>query len=288
MRLTRTAVQPLIRLALREDAASRDRTSRAVVPPAARIRARIVAKASGVLAGGPLAAWTFHTVDPSLRCAVRRREGARLFRGATILTVEGRARSIFAAERVALNFLGHLSGVATLTRAFVRRTRGTRATIYDTRKALPGLRLLEKYAVRAGGGQNHRFDLGDAILIKTNHLRAVSRQASAANPTIPTAVRHARRRAGKRLVEIEVTSPREYRAALRARPDAILLDNWRPADIRKAVALRVARRAPLLEASGGVTLANVRDVAKTGVDRIAVGQLTHSAPALDVSLEVVS
>jgi nicotinate-nucleotide pyrophosphorylase (carboxylating) len=171
--LTRKAVQPIIALALREDTAWRDATSRAVIPHTTRVRARIVAKASGILAGGPVAAWTFQTVDPSLRCVLKRRDGSRIGRGQTILTVEGPARSIFAAERTALNLLGHLSGIATLTAAFVARVRGTQAQIFDTRKTLPGLRTLEKYAVRAGGGHSHRASLAEAILIKTNHLRAL-------------------------------------------------------------------------------------------------------------------
>jgi len=277
-RLARKAVQPIIQLALREDAASRDATSRAVIPANARIRARIVAKASGIVAGVPVAVWTLQTVDPALRCVLKRRDGQVVRRGQTILTIEGRARSIFAAERTALNFLGHLSGIATLTASYVVRVRGTHAKIFDTRKTLPGLRTLEKYAVRAGGGQNHRSDLASAILIKTNQVRATRRP-------IWDLVRRARRIKGKS-IEIEVANLAEFRAALQAGPDAILLDNWPPAAIRKAVSLRKGR-TPLLEASGGVTLANVRAIAKTGVDRISIGRLTHSAPSLDFSLKVI-
>ena len=275
--LTRQNLLPLIRAALREDAAWRDLTSRAVIPTATRIRARVVAKSPGVLAGAQVAAWTFQALDPSVRCAITRREGAALTPGRTILTVEGRARSIFAAERTALNLLGHLSGIATMTRAFARYARGT--PVFDTRKTLPGLRAVEKHAVRVGGGRNHRVDLQDAILIKTNHLRA-------SHTSIPQLIRHAKAARPKRSVEIEVATLSEFRAALAANPDAILLDNWRLADIPKAVALRPGSH-PILEASGGVTIGNVGAIARTGVDRISIGRLTHSAPSLDVSLEVI-
>ena len=281
--LSRQAVLPLIRLALREDAAGRDVTSRAVLPSAARIRARIIAKSPGILAGGQVAAWTFHAVDPRLRCVRMRRDGAAVARGQTILTVEGRARSIFAAERTALNFLGHLCGIATLTRQFVRRAGSPRVTILDTRKTLPGLRALQKRAVAVGGGANHRMGLQDAVLIKTNHIRA-------AHQSIPQLVRKAQRTAHGRCVEVEVRNLTELRAALTARPNAILLDNWTMAAIRQAIRFRgtqPAARGTTLEVSGGVTLANVRRIAKTGVDRISIGRLTHSAPALDVSLEVL-
>ena len=289
--LNRRAILPLLRAALREDRAAQDITSRATVPRAQRVRARIIAKASGVLAGGPIAAWTFLTQDPSLRCRLACREGTVLAKGRTILIMEGRARSIFAAERTVLNLLGHLSGIATITRMFVRRA-GRRVEILDTRKTLPGLRALEKYAVRAGGGHSHRTSLQDAVLIKTNHLRAfesAARWRMDGAALIQQMIQQAKAVRPKRFVEIEVTDLRELEAALRARPDAILLDNWRAADIRKAVALRNAasrRRRPLLEVSGGVTLANVGAIARTGVERISIGRLTHSAPSLDLALRV--
>ena len=284
MPLTRKTAQSLIRRALAEDAAGRDITSRAILPANARIRAKIIAKQPGILAGGPLAAWTFQTLDRSLRCRLARRDGAHLSRGQAILTVEGRARSIFAAERTALNFLGHLSGIATLTRRFVERV-PRRVKILDTRKTLPGLRALEKYAVRIGGGDNHRWDLEDAVLIKTNHLKALGRSRAAA---IEQAIRRARWHARGKRVEVEVTNRAEFEAALLARPDAILLDNWPVARLREAVRLRGRRRSLRLEASGGVTLANIRAVGRSGVDDISIGRLTHSAPALDVSLKVIS
>ncbi len=287
---TSRAVLPLIRQALAEDRARRDVTSAAAIPPSTRIRARIIAKTPGIAAGVEIAQLVFTTLDPSLRCRLHVRSGARLRRGQTLLTVQGRARAIFAAERTALNFLGHLSGIATLTRAFVDKTRGTRVKIFDTRKTLPGLRALEKHAVCAGGGHSHRSDLAEAILIKTNHLRALSTQHSALSKVIRHAIELARRIRPRRFIELEVTNLREFQAALRAQPDAILLDNWGLADIRRAVAhstQHTAHRRPILEVSGGVTLGNVRAIAKTGVDRISVGRLTHSAPSLDVSLQVV-
>ena len=291
--MNRTAALQLIRLSLKEDTAQRDVTSRAVIPANARIRARIVAKAPGIAAGVRVAALAFTTFDPSLRCRLHARSGARLSPGTTILTIKGRARSIFAAERTSLNLLGHLSGIATLTRAFAERTRGTRAVILDTRKTLPGLRALEKEAVRAGGGKSHRTNLAEAVLIKTNHLRAKGRGRRAkGNTLIEIAINEAKRVRPRRFVEVEVVNLREFAAALRARPDAILLDNWSLRDIRKAVALRppspfALHPSPLLEVSGGVTLANVRAIARTGVDHISIGRLTHSAPAIDLSLEVM-
>lgn len=290
--LARRDVLPLIRRALAEDAARHDVTSCAVLPSSLRIRARLVARSSGIVAGGAVAAWTFHAIDPSVRCALTRRDGARVARGETIMVVEGRARSIFAAERVALNLVAHLSGVATLTRAFVDRVRGTRARIYDTRKTLPGLRLLEKYAVRVGGGSNHRKDLREAVLIKTNHLRALNaRRRAEPSRTIPAVVRAARRASHGASVAIEVTTLQELQAAFHAAPDIILLDNWRLAGITQAVHIRNAsqpmNRRPQLEVSGGVTLDNVRAIARTGVERISVGRLTHSAPSMDLSLRVV-
>lgn len=294
--MKRQAVLPLIRQALREDAAERDVTARSALPASARVRAQLLANASGILAGGAVAVWTFRMVGPSLRCVLRRRDGARFRPGQTLLTVEGSARSILAAERTALNVLSHLCGVATLTQAFVQRVRPFRAKIFDTRKTLPGLRILEKYAVKVGGGWSHRTDLAETVLIKTNHLRALRlahrRQHTAHRGVIiQRVIAKAKRIRPRRFVEIEVTNLSEFRAALDARPDAILLDNWRIEDIRKVVQFLNAERStlsarPLLEVSGGVTLRNVRAIAATGVDRISIGRLTHSAPSLDLSLNV--
>lgn len=290
------AVLPLIRQALAEDRARHDITSAAIIPASTRIEACIIARAPGVVAGVKIAGLTFATLDPSLRCRQHVRSGARVRPGQEILTITGRARSIFAAERTALNFLMHLSGVATLTRAFVDRAKGTRAKIYDTRKTVPGLRDLQKDAVRAGGGHNHRSDLAEAILMKTNHVRAQRRVRQQSTVDSPEIIREliakAKRNRPKRFVEIEVTNLREFTAALESRPDAILLDNWSVPAIWKALAVRhrgpwAVDRGPLIEVSGHVMLANVRAIAKTGVDRISIGRLTHSAPALDFSLKVM-
>ncbi len=287
----------LLKTALREDGAASDLTSRRVLPNRAMARARIVARANGVLAGGEVAARVFRVLNPSLRCRVRRRDGVPVRRGQVLLTVEGRAASILAAERTALNLLGHLSGIATLTAAYVRRAQGTRVKIFDTRKTLPGLRVLQKYAVHAGGGCSHRASLRDAVLIKTNHLRVLEgRELGIRNVefgmVIQRAIKQAKGRRPRNFVEVEVRNLKECQAALAARPDAILLDNWRLKHIRRAVwlrnsAFRIPHSALLLEVSGGVTLANIRAIARTGVERISVGRLTHSAPALDVALEVI-
>jgi nicotinate-nucleotide pyrophosphorylase (carboxylating) len=287
----RALIAALIRRALAEDRARQDVTSRRLLPVRARCRARIVAREPGVAAGIKAAALVFTTLDPSVRCRPHLRSGAALRRGQAILTVEGRARSILAAERTALNLLGHLCGIATLTDAFVYRARPGRARILDTRKTLPGLRALEKDAVRAGGGASHRGSLAEAVLIKTNHLRLLRRGRRGAGEMVQQAVRAARR--GRRtFVQVETATLAEFRAALAAAPDAVLLDNWPLENIRKAVALRktVTRSTshqPLLEVSGGVHLGNVGAIARTGVERISIGRLTHSAPSLDVALEVL-
>ena len=294
MRPMRRPTQPIINAALREDlAAAGDLTSRALIPPTLRVRAVVRANSPGLVAGTRIAQQVFAAVDPRIRCRISRRDGQAVAPGQVILRVEGPARSILAAERTALNFLGHLSGIATLTNQFVRRARPARAAIMDTRKTLPGLRVLEKYAVRVGGGKNHRLGLSDAVLIKTNHLLAYSGQRIAdrkkKTQVIGELVQGARRRYPKKMVEIEVTNLTEFEAALDAKPDVVMLDNWPLAAIYKAV--RYATRyplsaRPLLEVSGGVTLQNVRAIARTGVDRISIGRLTHSAPALDVSLHI--
>ena len=292
--LSQRDVLPLIRSALAEDRASADLTSRSVLPRGLRIRADVIAKTPGILAGVKPAALTFAAVDPSLRCRLKRHSGARVTAGATILTVEGRAASIFAAERTALNFLGHLSGIATLTNRYARAAHPV--PVLDTRKTLPLLRALEKCAVRIGGGSNHRSDLSEAILIKTNHLKALRARSSPqsivrSRQLIQWAIARAKRAKPRTFVEIEVANLHEFKAALQAKPDAILLDNWSISNIRRAVRLRTGtpytvHRTPILEVSGGVTLANIRVIARTGVDRISIGRLTHSAPALDISLHV--
>ncbi|HEX9780893.1 MAG TPA: carboxylating nicotinate-nucleotide diphosphorylase [bacterium] len=280
----------LVRAALAEDLGRGDITSRAVLPAGARIRARIAANSPGVLAGGAVAAAAFRLLDRSIRCRPLLPDGAALRAGAAILLLDGPAGAIFAAERTALNLLGHLSGIATLTRAFVRAVPG-RVAILDTRKTLPGLRTLEKYAVRCGGGRNHRRGLDEAVLIKTPHLAVLRRRLPRGGSAVTEALRLAKARAPGRFLEIEVSTRAELEAALRAGPHAILLDNWPLRGIRQAVRIRNASgrsgRRVMLEASGGITLRRVARFGRTGIDRISIGRLTHSAPALDCSLTVV-
>jgi len=241
----------------------------------------IVAKEAGVVAGLPVAAAVFHAADPSLSFQIRVPDGARVAAGETVAQVEGRVASILRAERVALNFLQRLSGIATATARLVEAVAGLPTRILDTRKTTPGLRPLERYAVRMGGGQNHRYNLADGILVKDNHWQAVRAQGMG----MAEAVQRLRERAPQGLrVEVEVTSPAETEEALAAGADILLLDNMGREEMRQAV--EAARGRALTEASGGITLRNVRAVAETGVDYISVGAITHSAPALDISLEL--
>jgi nicotinate-nucleotide pyrophosphorylase (carboxylating) len=282
------ACRRLVELALEEDlGAAGDLTSRAVIPPNLSGQAVFVARAEGVLAGLPAAALVAAAVDPGLAFQPHLiADGSPLKPGDTLATVSGPMRSILAVERTALNFLQRLSGIATLTRQYVEAIAGLPGRIYDTRKTTPGWRLLEKYAVRCGGGQNHRLGLHDGILIKDNHLAALRGEAS----PIAAAVQAARRQVGCSVpVEIEVDNLGQFDEALALGPDIILLDNMSPDDLREAVARRDEfcdeEEWVFLEASGGVNLATVRAIAETGVDRISVGALTHSAPALDIALD---
>jgi nicotinate-nucleotide pyrophosphorylase (carboxylating) len=279
------ACRALIDMALAEDLGKTgDRTSLATIPATASGRAAFVARVEGVAAGLPAAALVCHAVDPSLTFKALAVEGARFERGNTLATVAGPMRSLLAAERTALNFLQRLSGIATLTQKFVEAVAGTKAKLLDTRKTTPGWRLLEKYAVRMGGGFNHRIGLFDGILIKDNHLAGLGGD-------IRRAIETARAFPGNEglAVEVEVDSLQQLESALAARADIVLLDNMPLADLRAAVARRDAiAPATLLEASGGVHLLTVRDVAATGVDRISAGALTHSAPALDIGLDYLS
>jgi nicotinate-nucleotide pyrophosphorylase (carboxylating) len=275
--LAPSTLRSLVNLALTEDLGRGDITTRALFPKAVPAEAVITAKQAGVVAGLPVARAVFQQVDRRLKFRALVKEGERIKSGTVLAAIRGDGRSILAGERVALNFLQRLSGIATLTAQFVDAVKSARVAILDTRKTTPGLRLLEKYAVRIGGGRNHRFGLYDAILIKDNHL--------ALHGSLADAVRRARSRAPRRRgVEVEAATLAEVEAAVRAGADAILLDNMSLDQLRKAV--RLAGGRVFLEASGGVTLANVRDVASTGVDAISIGALTHSAPALDLSLEL--
>jgi nicotinate-nucleotide pyrophosphorylase (carboxylating) len=275
----RTGWEAIIDLALAEDIGTGDVTTLATVPAGTQARAAMIAKAEGVISGLAAAAAVFHRVDAGVSVVPRVTDGTAVQPKTVIAEVEGPARSILMAERVALNLVQRLSGVATLTARYVAAVAGTKARIVDTRKTTPGLRVLEKQAVRDGGGHNHRVGLSDGILIKDNHLAAIG-----GPDRLARAIERARAFAPHTLkVEVEVTTLEEVQQALDAGADVILLDNMDLETMRRAVEL-VAGRA-LLEASGGITLATVRAVAETGVDLISVGALTHSAPALDISLD---
>jgi len=267
--------------ALAEDLAYGDVTTEALVPSELEGEAAILVKRDGVLAGTDAAKEVFRQVDRSLRFKALVKDGAKVGKGNVVATIEGKMASMLKSERTALNFLQHLSGIATETARYVDAVAGTKAIITDTRKTIPCLRLLEKYAVRVGGGHNHRLNLSDGVLIKDNHLAILaSREVG-----LGEAVKKARKRAPRIMkVEVEVESVKQAREALSAGADIIMLDNMKLKDMRRVVEL-VHGRA-LLEASGGITLDNVRSVAEAGVDLISVGALTHSAKALDISLEV--
>ncbi len=274
-------VSRIVEAALDEDAARRDVTTQALIPPGQRGRALIVAKGEGVIAGLPVAAAVFATLDPEIKVEAQTPEGGAVSPGDVIARVEGRVAAILSGERVALNFLQRLSGVATATRPLAEAVADLDVRIVDTRKTTPGLRAIERYAVRAGGGHNHRFDLGDGVLIKDNHLAAArARGLSITEVILETrhAVPHTLR------LEIEVTTVDEAQEALDAGADIVLLDNMRLEEMRRVV--EAARGRALTEASGGVTLENVRAIAETGVDIISAGSITHSAAALDMSLEL--
>jgi nicotinate-nucleotide pyrophosphorylase (carboxylating) len=268
-----TELEPLVRRALAEDVGSGDLTTQATVPAGVRARARITQKQPGVLYGLDAAQLAFALLDAGARFATLAEEGVWRS-GGPVLDVEGEAAALLSAERTALNLLQRLSGVATLTARYVEAVRGTRARVLDTRKTTPGLRLLEKAAVVAGGGTNHRVGLFDAILIKENHAAMAG--------GVGEAVRMARASAPDVPLEVECRTDEEVDEALAAGAPRLLLDNMSPAQMRAIVA-RVGDRAEL-EASGGIDLETIRDVAETGVDFISVGALTHSAPALDLSL----
>jgi len=271
-----------IALALAEDVGSGDVTSRFFVPSNLQAFGRIVARERAVVAGTTTAAEVFRRVDPALHVEIKQPDGAQLTGNETILEVRGAARSILTAERVALNFLQRLSGVATLTRQFVEGIGAkSKAQILDTRKTTPGLRALEKAAVLAGGGVNHRFGLYDMVLVKDNHLLA-----SSGFSALAAAIQQARRERPDVRVEVEADRLEQVRTFLEIEGiDIILLDNMNPAEMREAVALG-KKKGVKFEASGGVTLKNIRQIAASGVDYVSVGALTHSAPAIDLSLEL--
>lgn len=273
-----------VRDALAEDKAGHDITSRLLIPAGLRAEARIIVKEPAILCGMIFAAQTFRAVDPGVKFKARCKDGARVGKNTCVATLEGPARAILSGERTALNFLGYLSGIATQTGKFVAGIRPYKAQILATRKTTPGNRIMEKYAVTAGGGHGHRMGLSDMILIKDNHHVACLHRL-----TLAEAVKLARKRT-KLNVEVEVDNLAELKPALEACPDMILLDNMTPQQLERAVKIvngLPMRKRPLLEASGGVTLKTVRRIARTGVNRISVGALTHSHKAVNVSLEFI-
>lgn len=271
-------LEPLVRAAFAEDFGRGGDVTGGLLSPDERLKARFVARAEGVLAGLPAARLAFALVAPEAAFRAGVADGAKLARGQVIAEVEGAAAPILAAERTALNFLTHLSGIASLTRRYVDAVDGTAARIAATRKTLPGLRLVQKAAVVAGGGLPHRYGLDDAILVKDNHIAACG--------SVGEALRRAKAAAGHmRIIEVEVDTLSQYDEALAHGPHVVLLDNFAIEDLKAAVARRPA--GLVLEASGGVSLQTVRAIAETGVDVISVGALTHSAPALDIGLDAV-
>ncbi|RME88587.1 MAG: carboxylating nicotinate-nucleotide diphosphorylase [Anaerolineae bacterium] len=272
------SVLEVIRRALEEDIGPGDATSEAIIPPDATMQGRIIAKQEGVIAGLDVAQAVYRTLDPDVEFVRHVEEGARVADRQALATVSGNARSLLTAERTALNFLGRMSGIATLTRRFVDAVAGTKAVILDTRKTAPGLRLLDKLAVRRGGGENHRMGLYDMILIKDNHIDFAG--------SLEEAVRRARAQAQGLEIEVETRTLSEVRAALALGVERILLDNMSLEEMREAV--RLAGGRARLEASGNVTLENVRAIAETGVDYISIGALTHSARVFDVSFDYLT
>lgn len=277
MREIHTQAEAIVRRALTEDVGDGDVTSQCIVPPDATLSGQFIAKQVGVVAGLEVVALTFSVLNENVQFNPHIADGDQVEMGQVIATICGPGRALLSGERVALNFLQRMSGIATLTRRFVNAVQGTSAIILDTRKTAPGLRLFDKWAVRLGGGQNHRFGLYDMVLIKDNHIAAVG--------SITEAVARVRAQDKRgRPIEIEVKTLEELQEALALELDRIMLDNMTLAEMREAVRL-TDRRVPL-EASGNVNLENVGAIAATGVDYISVGMLTHSVQAMDISLEL--
>lgn len=272
-------VEQAIDRALAEDLAFGDVTTEALIPPEQQGRASIIARGEGILAGVEVAKGVFLKVDPSIQFEASVQDGAKVRKKDVVAVIEGKVASILKGERVALNFLTRLSGIASETARYVEATKGLKVRITDTRKTTPGIRLLEKYAVRIGGGKSHRQHLGDGILIKDNHLAALR----SLGVELKGAIERARQRSTLK-IEVEVESVEQAQVALEAGADVIMLDNMAIEDMRQVIELAQGRA--LIEASGGITLDNVRQVAEVGVDLISVGALTHSARSLDLSLEL--
>lgn len=271
-------IKNLIKQSLVEDVGTGDVTTRATISPKQRAKAIVLAKKDGVIAGLAIAKEVFKQIDRKIRFTTKIKDGIRVKNGKVIAVLVGPARGILSGERVALNFLQRLSGIATLTNQFVKKVKGSRVKILDTRKTTPGLRALEKYAVKVGGGENHRMGLYDAILIKDNHIKLAG--------GIKKAIEGIRKRYKNKATEVEAKTLSEVKETIKLRVDRILLDNMNVKTLREAV--KLCKKAGIkTEASGGVNLDNVTAIAKTGVDYISVGALTHSAQALDISLKII-
>lgn len=287
----RRATDRLVQLALAEDFGDRgDVTSQALIPESLSAEISVVARASGVLAGGPIGRQVFATLDPAVEWRTLVEDGSVIAPGTVVAVVSGPFRSVLSGERTALNFLTHLCGIASLTRQFVDAVSGTSVKLLDTRKTHPGYRVLEKYAVRCGGGSNHRMGLYDGCMIKDNHVAAwqsFACETAKGTRTLADAIVEARKAIPAGLpLEVEVDTLEQLQTVLPASPDIVLLDNMSTQELSQAVQLR-NRLSPQvrLEASGGVTLDNLRGIAETGVDRVSVGALTHSAIALDLAFD---
>ena len=282
MVLNKALVRNVAHAALTEDAAHEDITTQDFISPQVRVEAKVTARQSGVVCGVPFAREAFRVFDKKAQVTVLKKEGSQVRRGDVVLRIKASGRTVLSCERVALNFLSYLSGIATLTHEAVRRVRSKGIKILDTRKTTPLLRLLEKYAVSAGGGRNHRFDLGDQYLLKDNHIFILRRTHTCdalkkRRPRVP--------------FEVEVETLKEFEAVLALEPDIVMLDNFSAAQVRRALARLVRlcpdrRRRPLIELSGGIRIGNLSRYAIRGVDFISLGSLTHSAAALDFSLEL--
>lgn len=270
-------VKNILRLALEEDIGNGDLTTTLLIPEDHKSRALIIAKASFIVAGMPFAKEVFHIIDQETELKIFYNDGARVRKGDIIAEVYGSTRTLLSCERVSLNVLQRVSGIATLTNAFVEKVKGIDVKIVDTRKTTPGLRFMEKYAVRVGGGNNHRFGLYDGILIKDNHIEAAG--------SITDAIHAARRTHHLSKIEAEVENLKDLKEALAAGADVVMLDNMSIKDMREAV--KIAKGKVIIEASGNISIDNVRDVAETGVDLISIGAITHSAPAVDISMKIV-
>jgi len=276
-------IRKIVQAALEEDIGFGDLTSNALLSQSMSAQGQIVAKEAMVVAGLAVALEVFHQIDDSLTVKFHHLDGDWIKANTQLLTITGNSQSLLQAERVALNFIQRLSGISTLTRQFCRAVQGHSVKIADTRKTTPGLRGLEKWAVRLGGGYNHRFSLNDGILIKDNHLMLLA----ANNISLSQACRLAKHQAPHGLrVSVEVESLSQVRQALQGKADIILLDNMTPSKIRQAV--KIIKGQALVEVSGGITLQNIQDIAKTGIDILSIGALTHSAPAMDLSMDIIS